>query len=307
MTPEQQGVFFEFFQRQPMPAWVSQASAEQRAALHAAVVASHKSRAAALVAMATLQNPQQFCTPLLSKALAVKVGETFDLRGLVFQHVRSTSSLFGLRKKLVLPIDRDVLVAACENFEESETLASNYNENSLIYQPERINGRASKVLAIEPHEFAQLCRTLDLGKQYQTHLNTVFEPHTSTGAVRQACTSHAQRCFDVDRHMALMKKHIDNDVFRMLGEVLTNTASIKLGNHSVAYKRLEVLEHSLHGAMLIVAQSNGVYADNPCVLYLPGDPQQPLKEYASVRKLELDLSEGWRTSRSKPSCCDLSP
>ena len=53
----------------------------------------------------------------------------FDVEGVVFQHVRSTSSLLGLRKKLVLPIDRDLLMAACENFEDSETQAGNYHDS----------------------------------------------------------------------------------------------------------------------------------------------------------------------------------
>jgi hypothetical protein len=289
MTPEQQGVFFDLFKRQPIADWLAQSSAELRIALHNRLVASQKSRGATVVAMAGLKTPQQFCTPLLTQALADRLGETLDIRGVVFQHIRSTSSLFGLRKKLVLPTDRDLLVAACENFEVSETRADNYDDNSLIYQPERINGRGNKILAIQPHSFAQLCRELDLGKQYQTHLNTTFEPYTDTGTVRLACTEHSLRCFDVDRHLALMKQHISADVFRMLGDVIAKKTSIKLGEHSIAFKRLELLGHTLHGAMLIVSQSDGSYADNPCVLYLPGDPEQPLKAYENLRSVETDL------------------
>ncbi|WP_368736919.1 NEL-type E3 ubiquitin ligase domain-containing protein [Pseudomonas nunensis] len=224
-----------------------------------------------------------------------KLGEPLDINGIVFQHIRSTSSFLGLNKKLVLPIDRDLLVAACENFEESETLASNYHEKSLIYQPKRINGRANKVLDIQPHEFAQLCRQLDLGKQYQTHLDSVFQPYVGTGEVQNKCSAHARRQLDVDRHTALMQKHIGEKVFQMLGELVENQASIKLDTHTIAFKRLELQDYSLHGAMLIVAVSNGAYFDNPCVLYLPGDPIQPLKEYPTYRRFELGLSDRLRT------------
>lgn len=291
LTPEQQGVFYELLKGSPIPPWLAQASSAARTALHASIVASQRSRADAVRAMAVLKNPQEFCTPLLSKAIADKLGEPLDIRGVVFQHIRSTSSLLGLRKKLILPIDRDLLVAACENFEDKETLASNYRDESLIYQPERINGTANKVLGIKPHEFAQLCRTLDLGKHYQTHLNSVFEPYVDTGPVRTACTAHSRRCFDVDRHLALMKKHISDKTFRMLGEVVANTASIKLDQHAVAYKGVELLGYKLRGVILIVAVSDDAYIDNPCVLYLPGDAEQPLKEYASVRALEVSLGE----------------
>ncbi|MGF6208906.1 NEL-type E3 ubiquitin ligase domain-containing protein [Pseudomonas frederiksbergensis] len=291
MTPEEQGVFFEFFKRKQFPQWLFTATAERRKALHASLVASHHSRADAVKATAGLKSPEQFCTPLLAKAMSDKLGEPLDIRGIVFQHVRSTSSLLGLRKKLVLPIDRDLLAAACENFEASETLAANYHEQSLIYQPERVSGRGNKALAIEPHEFAELCRTLDLGKQYQTHLDSVFEPYADNGEVRKKCVVHSRRRLDVDRQMALMKGHIDEQVFQMLGQVLENIPSIKLGSHTVACKRLELMEHALHGAVLFVAVSDGAYVDNPCVLYLPGDPEQPLKQYPSYRRMEFAVSE----------------
>lgn len=289
MTSEQQGVFYEFFKGVEIPSWLAQASSEARDALRTSVIASQRSRAEALTAMIALKAPQQFCEPLLSQAMAEKLGEPLDIRGVVFQHIRSTSSLFGLRKKLVLPIDRDLLIAACENFEANETLVENYDDKSLIYQPERINGAANKILAIKPHEFAQLCRTLDLGKHYQTHLNSVFEPYIDTGSVRKACMAHSQCCLDVDRHLALMKKHISEKVFRMLGEVVEKKSSIKLDRHTIAYKQIELLGHKLHGAMLIVAVNDGAYNGNPCVLYLPGDTTQPLKEYVSVSALEYDL------------------
>lgn len=295
MTPEEQGVFFDFFKRKNLPAWLLQAIPQRRKGLHAALVASLHSRADVIKVMAGLKSPEKFCAPLLAKAMSDKLGEPLDINGIVFQHIRSTSSFLGLNKKLVLPIDRDLLVAACENFEEGETLASNYHEKSLIYQPERINGKANKVLDIQPREFAQLCRTLDLGKQYQTHLDTVFQPYVSTSEVQEKCSEHARRQLDVDRHMALMQKHIGEKVFLMLGQLLENQPSIKLDKHTIAFKRLELMECSLHGAMMLVAVSGGAYFDNPCVLYLPGDPQQPLKEYSTYRQFEVDLSNRLRT------------
>ena len=289
MTPEQQGVFFEFFKARPLPDWLSQASTNLRAALHARIVASQVTRVAASKALSALKSPQQFCTPLLSEALAKKLGESLDIRGVVFQHIRSTSSLFGLRKKLVLPIDRDLLIAACDNFEASETLPGNYHEQSIIYQPERMNGKANKILAIQPHEFAHLCRTLDLGKHYQTHLNSVFEPNVPTGQLLLKTTAHTRSCLDVDRHLALMKNDINADVFRMLGELVGNGSSIKLDNKPIACKQIDVFGHSLHGALLIVAVSNDEFTDNPCVLYLPGAPEQPLKAYPNLTALQFDL------------------
>lgn len=300
MTPEEQGVFFDFFKRKTLPSWLLESTPQRRQALHAALVASHYSRAEIITAMAGLKSPEKFCAPLLAKAMSDKLGESLDITGIVFQHVRSTSSFLGLNKKLILPIDRDLLAAACENFEESETLASNYHEKSVIYQPERINGRVNKVLDIQPHEFAQLCRTLDLGKQYQTHLDRVLQPYGSTSEVQKKCLAHARRQLDVDRHTALMQKHIGEKVFQMLGQLLGNQSPFKLDQHTIAFQRLALMDHALHGAMLFVAVSDGAYSDNPCVLYLPGDPKQPLREYSTFRRFELDLSARLRSEDFVP-------
>ncbi|VVO04245.1 NEL-type E3 ubiquitin ligase domain-containing protein [Pseudomonas fluorescens] len=293
MTPEQQGVFYELVKAQS-PQWLMAASAQMRNALYKSLTASHASRAEVVNALSQMKSPEDFCAPLLAKAMSDKLGEELDIAGIVFQHIRSTSSLLGLRKKLITPIDRDLLSAACENFEVGETLPGNYHEDSLIYQPERISGHGNKILAIKPYEFAGLCRTLDLGKQYQTHLNSLFAPEPATGEVRDKCIAHSQRCFEVDRHIALMKKHISADVYKMLESVRNNQGQIKLGNNSLAYQRLELLDLELRGAMFIGPVSDHADDDYRCVVYLPGDPLQPLKEYASFTHFEVELSRRLR-------------
>jgi len=111
MTPAQQGVFFELYKKQ-IPSWLLEASETARNELYESFKVSFKSREAALEQLRALKSPQSFCTPLLAKAMSEKLGEPFEVDGAIFQHVRSTSSLLGLRKKLVLPIDRDLLTAA---------------------------------------------------------------------------------------------------------------------------------------------------------------------------------------------------
>lgn len=115
MTPEQQGVFYELLKDQT-PQWLMAASAEMRSTLYKSLAASHASRAEAAKALGPMKSPDSFCAPLLAKAMSDKLGEEVDLAGIVFQHVRSTSSLLGLRKKLITPIDRELLSAAYENF-----------------------------------------------------------------------------------------------------------------------------------------------------------------------------------------------
>ena len=291
MTPEQQGAFFSLIKQQA-PSWLLESNSDVRASLRKSVLASYRTRRTVIDALGELKSPERFCSPLLAKAMSDKLGEPFDVEGVVFQHVRSTSSLLGLRKKLITPIDRDLLMAACENFESSETTPGNYNDNSLLYIPERINGRSSKVLSVQPHEFAQLCRTLDLGKQYQAHIKTVLE----TQAFRVKHQAYAKDRFEVDRHIAYMKKHIGADVYGMLKLVEDAASSIKLGNNTPGYQGLELLGVKLHGAFFVGPVGEHADDDYRCVVYLPGDPLHPLKEYASFKDFETELSRRLRNA-----------
>jgi len=294
LTPAQQGVFFDLIKKQT-PGWLLQSSDELRNKLYESLKASFLTRQAALDDLRALKSPQAFCAPLLAKAMSAKLGEPFDVEGVVFQHVRSTSSLLGLRKKLVLPIERDLLTAACENFEESETKPGNYHESSLIYLPERMTGRPNKVLSINPHEFAGLCRALDLGKQYQAHVKALFGDGTQPGALRDKYMACAKDQFKVARHIAMMKKHISTDAYQMLKSVSDASPSIKFGKNTLSFQRLEMFGVKLNGPMFIGPVSESVNEDYRCVVYIPDDPSHPLKEYPSFTRCEVELSNRLKT------------
>lgn len=296
MTPDQQGVFFELYKKQ-IPSWLLTSAETVRNDLYESLKKSFKSRHAALQQLRALKSPQSFCTPLLAKAMSEKLGEPFEVEGAIFQHVRSTSSLLGLRKKLVLPIKRDLLMAACENFELSETLASNYHEHSLLYIPERITGRSSRVLSMRPNEFARLCRFLDLGEQYQKHVKTFFGGGSQVASLQATSVTYSKDQFDVDRHIALMRGYISPDVYQMLNSVKNQEPSIKLGNNTLGFQSLEMLGVTLRGPMFIGPVSEHADSDYRCVIYMPGDPDHPLKEYPSFQRFELELSGRLRDAR----------
>lgn len=289
LTPEQQGAFFSLVKQQT-PSWVLESSTEVRTALRKSLMASYLTRAAVVAALREWKSPEKFCGPLLTKAMSDKLRTTVAIEGVIFQHIRSTSSLLGLRKKLVTPIDRDLLMAACENFESSETKASNYNDYSLIYVPAKINGGSSKVLPIKPDEFAQLCRTLDLGKQYQNHIKALFEANQ----LRDKYVAFAKDKFEVEMQIALMKKHISGDVYTLLKSVKEGATSIKLGSNTLGYQGLEMLGVKVQGVVFVGPVSEHKDGDFRCVVYLPGDPLHPLKEYASFKNFETELSKRLR-------------
>ncbi|MHC8343906.1 NEL-type E3 ubiquitin ligase domain-containing protein [Pseudomonas sp. RT6P73] len=294
LTPDQQGVFFDLIKNNA-PAWFLTASSQLRGELYESLIASHRSRSELKGILEGLQSPESFCTPLLAQAMSDKLGTPIDTVGVIFQHVRSTSSLLGLRKKLVLPIDRDLLSAACENFELSETLAENYSDTSLIYIPEKITGTVNKVVSMEPHEFAALCRKLDLGKQYQAHVQALFQPAAGANELCNKYIAHTQNSFEVQRHMALMRKTISADMHSVL-KAVKNRQPVRLGNNTLGYQTLKMFDVTINGAMSIGPVGETDDADYRCVVYLPDDPLHPLKEYASFIDFEVELSRRLRGS-----------
>ncbi|MCF4996432.1 hypothetical protein GIW70_09210 [Pseudomonas syringae] len=298
MTPEQQGVFYDFFKKH-VPAWLLSADVKVRDALYLALIKSFKSRSEAMVSLGRLQTPEAFCTPLLEKALFDKLGTQVDVAGVIFQHVRSTESLLGLRKKLVLPINRDLLTAACENFDESEELASEYHPRSLIYVPERVNGKDNQILDLQPNEFATICRSLDLGKRYRQHIETLFLPASVTSDARNKWMAYALDNLAVDTQLAYMCGHISASVYAMLELLRKDQKSIKLGSNSLGLQKIKMNEVLFHGVVFIGPVREHADNDYRCVVYVPGDPLHPLKEYSNFDYFQSELSRRLRTADFK--------
>jgi hypothetical protein len=283
LTPHEQGVFFEFFKSAELPAWFTLSSSAQRKALYDTLIASFASKDKARNVFEKLQDPDRFVTVKLTRALSEKLKESLDITGGVFQHVRSTSSLLGLRRKLVLPLARDLVRAACENFTSGETTPDNYHADSLIYLPEHIPGQGNRVLPIKPHEFALLCRNQDFGKQYQEHLTQIFE---SDPLAQKACVTHSRRSLEVDMQLSLMKQYISADTHQRLRGALAQSDADGFSQEAFSFHSLKLLDCTIYGVMVLQLKTD----DKRWILYLPGNREQPLQEFADFFRLEVRLS-----------------
>ncbi|WP_397451754.1 NEL-type E3 ubiquitin ligase domain-containing protein [Pseudomonas sp. NA-150] len=179
------------------------------------------------------------------------------------------------------------------------------------------NGR----IAIKPEDFTALCRSLDLGSKYQAHLDSVFKPaaangQTAAGAAQGVADKfmHCERnTFAVLTHIALMKKHISPSAHEMLVQWITPGSVPQWNGAPVRHCQLQMLTTPklpqqgligdvlntpalpgnalfrelvdstafpgsvLSGALLIeAAEGSGA-----CLVYMPAEPEHPLKEYSS--------------------------
>ena len=194
-----------------------------------------------------------------------------------------------------------LLEAALANFEADEEQPSSCTDCQLIttFNPENPHIIATfaavhaQAVAITPHAFARLCRTLDLGALYQAHIKAIVEPQDADErqALEQLLEEHQREqlalCIDIARLQSTGP--LSADACQMLQNVVTGSATPKLAGKPVTYTALNVFDSVLVGPLLIGPDRQNTNRPEPLVVYIPGDPQQPLKEYASSGEFMADL------------------
>lgn len=272
--------------------------------------------------LANLQDVRAFCAPLLAQAITEHFGQTLDVNQVSFARkfrrgVAGESSLGGL---LVFQtgnewqaddfyIGTSLLHAALGNFEavdarrsecEDCRVITRFNFNQGDIQPDRAAVLGQRV-AIEPHAFAQLCRELDLGRRYQEHLKAVLAPADPAQAIRlrDQVRDSQQQMLAVYTQVGYMQRAVapgsegglGDDTYRMLQETLSGNTQVRIKDRPVVYSELKVLGVPMSGILLIGPERDDSTRVEPLLVYIPGDPLQPLREYDSSSAFMVDLRE----------------
>jgi Leucine-rich repeat (LRR) protein len=310
------------------PAWLSSAPQELRQAFADSQLASRRAHERLAKTLDGLKGITEFAQPLLEDAWRTQFGDVPD----VHQH-----QLYYLRYRQV-PQQHSLLQAALLNFEGNEDFADIALEQTSALAPEgalyteyygeilndhsrRARYRYREKLAVTPDQFATLCRTLDLGQQYQAHLQQVFEDPGTKAVVRQQMIDAQKKLLAVRLHTARMKNEISDSAYAMLNALLAGTQRPQLDGKPVAFSQLAILGCKVGEVLLIgpgVGSSAGgrepldwatallpgasfggllvpAAADQRLVAWIPGAPLYPLKEYPSMKAFEEDLAINLRS------------
>lgn len=264
------------------PAWLASANEPQRRALQAAFNASLASATRWADAVGALQTAVPFCAQRLNAALKSYYGQEVDLEKTVFFRRLPTTATQVER----LP----ALQAAMRNFTSNMGNASAFGEGSGLRHADGL------LYEIAPDSFVRTCRNLDLGRLYQDHLAAVFEPDwqasvgTASREQLKAWGIEADRdVLTLEMRIAHMKGDLDDDAVFMLEQVFAGHRNPHYRSEPVAVCGLSLFEASLHRLMVISAERSGA-REQPCVLYVPGDPQGALKQYPSASALTAALT-----------------
>lgn len=256
-------------------------------------------------ALVQIQGARAFAEPLLREALRKKYAVTVDVNATCLRLYQAKNSLWGLPDPLGAVTTRTVslLDAALHNFAAGETFIE--KDSVYISQPD-----ASGRFTIKPiqrnmtiKQFMALCRELDIGKQYQAHLKEVIQPvdATASQAFKAKIIAHEKAMLLTAAAMAVASGDISENAYSVVTGMLAGKKSLTLVGRVADTCDLSLLGTKLTGIVVfgpVVQQDTG---DNPIVVYIPHDPDHPMKQYDSWKAFIRELSRQLREDTLSPA------
>lgn len=162
-------------------------------------------------------------------------------------------------------------------------------------------------LPISPAEFAEICRGADLGKAYRRHFNQVFDSGSSGVSdedpawVNRLLEENLCHDLQLQAYRARFGDALSEPALQVVLQLASaGAAKVTWANKVVEVHALRLLASWSQSGMplrSVVLMSQGTSPDAPCIAYIPGDPQQPLKQYDSAQAFAEDLRERLRDSQ----------
>lgn len=267
----------EAFVAARLPAWLHQATIDERQGLHALAHAAETARQQLKHASAALPLMQPFALERLHAELASVPGAPIDPARAVLYWVDPVGSR--------PPVHRTLLEAALLNFHARETDPGAYGEGSGLFAGLTADGQpdTTRPLALSPEGFAKRCRALNIGGRFQQALAEhipVRLPERDQDTVQPLplpllVVNSQRKAFETDACVASLKKELGSVGHSLLAHwgLAPAAAAIPARAH-----RLGLFDFSLSGVWVFTAQAQSTAAQ-PVVAYIPGDPEGSIRQY----------------------------
>ncbi|MGY2402430.1 NEL-type E3 ubiquitin ligase domain-containing protein [Pseudomonas sp. SDO5271_S396] len=291
-----------------VPDWYRQASPAQRQALNDAAVASFTAQTQLDQAVATLQDIDSFAEPLLVKALQDQFNVRLDVhKTLLLLQKTVEMGVFRIELTHFEVLRLPLLQAALHNFEASEAESGAFHASSGFLQQTSLGQVEPISTTLTVTQFIGLCRSLDIGAQYQTYLKGFFYPTDSAiqSTLRNTFITAQKSALLAAAHLALLKKDIEPDDLSMIQAVVNGDNHPMLGGRPVWFHDMGLMKRRMTGCVAFVICEKYRYTDD-LILYVPNDPHAALKRYTfdemrAVFKQRLGVREASDPNDASPS------
>ncbi|QJI42627.1 hypothetical protein HKK52_17345 [Pseudomonas sp. ADAK2] len=202
------------------------------------------------------QDIRNFAEPLLLKALKDNLKVELDVRTAELRLYVPNKLIFGISTGANHFKQLTLLDAALHNFEASEADAGAFSDGSGVFTRDAEGAPLRHAMTVE--QFVTLCRSLDIGAQYQTHLKAILTPAEATARVELQKQSVAsdKAAFKLAALVALLKGDITSYGFGKMLQVHDGAPNRDLYGAPMHCHRLSLMGFRLTGIVLFSAVSD---------------------------------------------------
>lgn len=202
------------------------------------------------------QDIRDFAEPLLLKSLNDHLNVQLD--------VRAAELRLYVPNKLILGINTganhfkvlSLLDAALHNFEASEAESGAFSDGSGVFTQDAEGAPLRHAMTVE--QFVTLCRTLDIGAQYQTHLKDILTPLQATARfeLQKQSVASDKAAFKLAALVAQLKGDLTSYGFGQMLQVHDGAPNRELYGAPMHCHRLSLMGFRLTGIVLFSAVSD---------------------------------------------------
>ncbi|WP_027594182.1 NEL-type E3 ubiquitin ligase domain-containing protein [Pseudomonas sp. LAIL14HWK12:I7] len=271
---------------QRLPAWLTSATVDQQRALHQALRQQQHSAERVRQLFSHIPALDDFAAALLEDALRRRFKVSTDVRKAtlrkVVQIILATPIPPTPSPNIVRISTQPLLTTALHNFTQAETKPGPFTQVAL-------QDVAGVTLSVSFERFAKLCRTLDLGGRYQAllraHLLPADRPGDEPGQARrevEALLEEALRSsMEAAVRLAALKGQISHDNYLQTLPIFAKPAVVPAYPVVLRARQVYLLGKCLHGVVAIEIQDRDQAYLRGILLWIPGDPQQPVQVFES--------------------------
>lgn len=247
-----------------------------------------------------LQDIHSFAAPLLQAKLKERYGVEHDVKTTCLRlYIPKETPWYaidlsgGVTTRTVSLLD-----AALHNFAQTETVDAG---SEFITQPDK-RGHFD-VLPIKQKmtikQFQALCRELDIGARYKAHLESFLLPGepVAEAFMKHKVTESQKDALTVAAQLALMNGDIQYDAYKLMLDLAQDKPQLLLNGRQMQCCDLSMMETRLTGVVLLIPAKQDSKGIRRLIVYVPHDPEHPLKEYESPQAFTNELARQLREDK----------
>ncbi|QUW65934.1 hypothetical protein KFQ04_27675 [Pseudomonas synxantha] len=271
--------------RKTIAPWYKSASPHQHQLLKTAIAEHWQTQTLVDQKLAAVTDLKGFAEPLLKAALKQQYNLDVDVRSTCLRLYAPANQAWwvgdfsgGVQSRTVSLLD-----AALHNFADSEAFTA---DSQFITQPDA-RGHFDVIplkARLSIQQFKTLVRGLDIGAQYQQHLENYLGRTAPVveGVLRARVMLNQQAALKVAARMALIRGDIQALDHALITGLVRGQQNLTLDGKAAHCHDLSLMDATLTGVVLIAADLEVSRQASPVIAYIPNDPQHPLKRYAST-------------------------